>query len=88
MAATLGPFEPFLRVGAALLTVDDFDGSASAELFSPRVTAGLDLRVSRRIQIGVEAYSEYFWRWLGPSALVRGISLDFRFERRMRPRRR
>jgi hypothetical protein len=88
VAAALGPIEPFVRVGAALLTVDDFDGSVSAELFSPRVTTGLDVRLGRNVEVGVGAYAEYFWRWLGPSAVVRGLSLDLRFERRMRPRRR
>jgi hypothetical protein len=87
VAASLGAFEPFVRVGAALLTVDDFDGNVSAELFSPRVTTGFDVRLGRHVEVGVGAYAEYFWRWLGPSALVRGLSLDVRFERRMRPRR-
>lgn len=87
VAAALGPIEPFVRVGAALLTVDDFDGSVSAELFSPRVTTGLDVRLGRLVEVGLGAYAEYFWRWLGPSALVRGLSLDVRFERRMRPKR-
>lgn len=82
VAATLGPFEPFVRVGAALLTVDDFDGSVSAELFSPRVSTGLGVRLGPRVEIAVGAYAEYFWRWLGSSALVRGLSVDVRIERR------
>jgi hypothetical protein len=80
----LGPVEPYARVGGALLTVDDFDGSVSAELLSPRVGAGLAVRASRRFEIGVGAYAEYFWRWFGPSVLVRGLVVDLRFERPMR----
>jgi hypothetical protein len=84
VSGRVGPLEPFARVGGSLLTVDDFDGSVSAELASPRVGAGIAVRVSRAVEIGVEAYSEYFWRWFGPSALVHGLLLDVRFERRMR----
>jgi hypothetical protein len=57
-------------------------------MFTPRVTTGLDIRLGRRVEVGVGAYAEYFWRWFGPSALVRGVSLEVRIERRMRPRRR
>jgi hypothetical protein len=80
----LGPLEPYARIGGALLTVDDFDGSVSAELFSPRVGAGVALRATRRFEIGLGVYSEYFWRWFGPSVLVHGLVVDVRFERRMR----
>jgi hypothetical protein len=84
VSGRLGPFAPYARVGGALLTVDDFAGAASIELLSPRVGAGIAARVSRRVEIGIGAYSEYFWRWLGPSAFVRGLVVDVRFERPMR----
>jgi hypothetical protein len=87
VAARLGPFEPYMRVGGALLTVDDFDGQVSAELLSPRVGAGAALRLGRRVAIGVGVYSEYFWRWFGPSVFVRGLVVDLRVERPMRPHR-
>jgi hypothetical protein len=83
VSGRVGPLEPFARVGGSLLTVDDFDGSVSAELASPRVGAGIAVRLSRAVEIGVEGYSEYFWRWFGPSALVHGLLLNVRFERRM-----
>jgi hypothetical protein len=81
VAARLGPFEPQVRAGVALVTVDDFDGNVSAELLSPRVGMGLGLRVFRKVRITVGAYAEYFWRWFGPSDLMRGLTLDIRFER-------
>jgi hypothetical protein len=84
VARRIGPLEPFVRVGGALLTVDDFGGSLSAEMLSPRVGAGVAVRVARRLAIGVGAYSEYFWRWFGPSAFVHGLVLDVRVERPMR----
>lgn len=86
VAARLGVLEPQIRAGFALLTLDDFDGEVSAELFSPRVGVGLGVRAGRRARITVGAYAEYFWRWFGPSALVRGLSLDVRYEKPMRPR--
>jgi hypothetical protein len=82
----LGPLEPYARVGGALLTVDDFDGACSAELLSPRVGAGVAVRVARKVDVGVGLYAEYFWRWFGPSAFVRGVVLDLRFERPSRAR--
>ena len=82
----IGPFAPYARVGAAVATVDDFDGAVSAELFSPRVGAGLAVRVGKRVEVGAGVYSEYFWRWFGPSAIVHGILLDLRFERRPKVR--
>jgi hypothetical protein len=86
VAARLGPIEPQLRAGFALATIDDFAGNVSAELLSPRVGAGLGVRVLRTFRITVGAYAEYFWRWFGPSDLVRGITLDLVFERRQRTR--
>jgi hypothetical protein len=86
VAARLGPLEPQVRAGCALATVDDFAGQVSAELLSPRVGVGLGLRVSRRVRLTLGAYAEYFWRWFGPSDLVRGLTLDVRVERPMRAR--
>lgn len=84
VAARLGPLEPYVRVGGALLTVDDFAGTFSAELFSPRAGAGVGARLGRRLEVAIGAYAEYFWRWFGPSAFVRGFAIDVRYERPMR----
>jgi hypothetical protein len=83
-AARLGAIEPQVRAGFALLTVDDFDGQLSAELLSPRAGAGLGVRFWK-VRVSADVYAEYFWRWFGPSALVRGLSLDVRYERRLPP---
>lgn len=85
-ALQAGPFEPYVRVGGSLITLDDFDGSCSVEMLSPRVGAGTAIRLGRRFEVGVGVYSEYFWRWFGPSAFVRGVVVDLRFERPMRRR--
>ena len=86
VAARLGPLEPYARVGGALLTLDDFGGAFSAELFSPRAGAGIGARLGRHFEVAIGAYTEYFWRWFGPSAFVRGFAIDLRYERPMRRR--
>jgi hypothetical protein len=86
VAARLGPLEPQLRTGFALATIDDFAGHVSAELLTPRVGAGLGVRVFRKVRITVGLYAEYFWRWFGPSDFVRGLTLDVLFERPRRVR--
>jgi hypothetical protein len=83
-AARLGAIEPHVRAGFALLTVDDFDGQPSIEMLSPRAGAGLGVRVWK-LRVSADVYAEYFWRWFGPSALVRGLSLDVRYEKRLPP---
>jgi hypothetical protein len=84
VATHVGPLVPYVRAGAALLTLDDFAGNFSAELFSPRVGAGVGMQVARRLEVAIGAYAEYFWRWFGPSALVHGVVLDVRYEKPMR----
>jgi hypothetical protein len=84
VAARLGIVEPQIRAGFAFISLDDFRGNLSAEAFSPRVGVGLGVRASRRIRVSVGAYAEYFWRWFGPSVLVRGLALDLRYEKPQR----
>jgi len=77
----LGPLEPDVRAGFAVVTLDAFHGNWSAELFSPRVAAGAWLRVGR-LGIGVHAFGEYLWRWFGDgSVLERGVLFSLSIER-------
>lgn len=72
----LGPLEPMARVGFTLLHLDVGHG-VSFGMFSPRVGLGLWLKLPRS-RVGVSAFSEYFWRWLGnDSAFVHGLTLEF-----------
>jgi hypothetical protein len=71
----LGPLEPMARVGFTLLHLDVGHG-VSFGMFSPRVGLGLWLRLPHA-RIGVSAFTEYFWRWLGnDSAFVHGLTLE------------
>jgi hypothetical protein len=71
----LGPLEPMVRVGFTLLHLDVGHGF-SFGMFSPRVGAGLWLALPK-MRIGVSAFSEYFWRWVGDdSAFVHGLTLE------------
>jgi hypothetical protein len=71
----LGPLEPMVRVGFTLLHLDVGHG-VSFGMFSPRVGLGLWLRLPHA-RLGVSAFSEYFWRWLGnDSAFVHGLTLE------------
>ena len=72
----LGPLEPRVRVGFTLLHVDVGTSGFSFGLFTPRVGAGVWLKLSRT-RLGLSAFSEYFWRLAGDdSAWVRGFSLE------------
>jgi hypothetical protein len=45
-------------------------------MFSPRVGLGVWFKLPHT-RLGVSAFSEYFWRWLGePSAFVHGLTLE------------
>lgn len=71
----LGPIEPMARVGFTLLGLDIARESFSFGMFSPRVGVGLWLKLGRA-RIGVSAFAEYWWRWLGQeSAYVHGLTL-------------
>lgn len=71
----LGPVEPMVRVGFTLLHLD-FGHGVSFGMFSPRVGLGLWLKLPRS-RIGLSAYTEYAWRWLGDdSGFVRGLTLE------------
>ena len=75
----LGPLEPMARVGFTLLHLDVGHG-VSFGMFSPRVGVGLWL-VLPQARIGVSAFSEYFWRWVGnDSAFVHGLTLELQPE--------
>ena len=72
----LGPVEPMARVGFTLLHLDVGHG-VSFGMFSPRVGFGLWLSLPHS-RVGVSAFTEYFWRWLGnDSAFVHGLTLEF-----------
>jgi hypothetical protein len=71
----LGPLEPMARVGFTLLHLDIGHG-VSFGMFSPRVGVGLWLKLPES-RIGVSAYTEYAWRWLGDdSGFLHGITLE------------
>jgi hypothetical protein len=71
----LGPLEPMARVGFTLLHLDVGHG-VSFGMFSPRVGLGLWLTLPHA-RIGVSAFTEYFWRWVGnDSAFVHGLTLE------------
>ena len=73
--ARLGPLEPFASVGVASLTLDVFHGDYSAELFAPRIAAGVAAYVTRAVRIVFAAHSEYLWRWFGPDYRLRGVAI-------------
>ncbi len=75
----LGPFEPEVRIGASLLTVDVFHADWSFEMLSPRVAAGAAVRLGK-IRVDIKAHSEYLWRWFGPDYLIHGITLGLGLE--------
>ncbi len=71
----LGPLEPMARVGFTLLHLDVGHG-ISFGMFSPRVGFGLWLKLPSS-RIGVSAYTEYAWRWVGDeSGFVHGLTLE------------
>lgn len=75
----IGPLEPMARVGFTTLHLDIGHGF-SLGLFSPRVGAGVWLKLGKA-RLGASAFAEYFWRWLGDeSALVRGLSFEIQLE--------
>jgi hypothetical protein len=70
----LGPIEPEVRTGFHLLDLDVFHGGYSASLLSPRVSAGGAINLGK-FRLDISAYSEYLWRWFGPSYYVRGVMI-------------
>jgi hypothetical protein len=80
VGAMIGPLEPEVRAGFSFLSVDVFHGDWSVELLSPRASAGFDLRITKAFRLGAQAYTEFFWRWFGPSYRVEGVSLAIRVE--------
>lgn len=71
----LGPLEPMVRVGFTAIHLDVGHG-VSFGMFSPRVGLGLWLKLPNS-RVGVSAFTEYFWRWLGDdSAFVHGLTLE------------
>lgn len=75
----LGPVEPEVRMGLSVFTVDVFRGDWSAQLFSPRVTAGVGFSAGK-FRLDIKAHSEYLWRWFGPDYLAHGVTLGLRLE--------
>jgi hypothetical protein len=75
----LGPLEPMARVGFTTLHLDIGRGF-SLGLFSPRVGAGLWLKLGKA-RLGASGFAEYYWRWLGDdSALLHGLSIELQLE--------
>jgi hypothetical protein len=73
---SIGPVEPDVRAAFSIATIDVFHGNWSAELLSPRVSAGAWLRLGK-LRVGAHAFSEYLWRWLGDGdVFVRGALLS------------
>lgn len=71
----LGPIEPMARVGLTVLNLD-YGKRFSFGMFSPRVGVGVWVKLAQT-RIGVSAFSEYFWRWVGEeSAFVHGVTLE------------
>jgi len=75
----LGPFEPEVRIGFSLLTLDVFDGHYSIEAMSPRVAAAVGIHLGK-IRLDIQTHTEYLWRWFGPDYLIRGVSLGLRLD--------
>lgn len=80
----VGPIEPEVTFGVALLTADVFHGDYSFQMLSPRVGVGIGLRFGK-IRLDFEAHTEYSWRWFGPDYLIRGVSVGLRFDVPRRP---
>jgi hypothetical protein len=79
LGLSLGPIEPEVRAAFSIATVDVFHGNWSAELFSPRVSTGVWLRLGK-LRVGAHAFSEYLWRWLGDGdVFVRGALVSLQF---------
>jgi hypothetical protein len=68
----LGPLEPEVRFGFHLVDLDVFRGNYNASLLSPRVSVGAAIKLAK-FRLDVLGYSEYLWRWFGPSYLTRGL---------------
>lgn len=77
--ARIGPFEPEVRLGLGVLTADVFRAEWSAQLLTPRVSAGVGMRLGK-IRVDLKAHSEYLWRWFGPDYVIRGVSLGLRLD--------
>ena len=75
----IGPFEPEVRLGLSVLSADIVHAEPSIQLFSPRVGAGVGVKLGK-IRLDIQAHSEYLWRWFGPDYLIRGVTLGFRLE--------
>lgn len=75
----LGPFEPEVRIGLSLLSIDYIQSQFSAQLMSPRTSVGLGLNLGK-FRLDIKAHTEYLWRWFGPDYLSQGITLGFRLD--------
>jgi len=72
----LGPIEPMARVGFTLAGVDLSRDSFSFGMFSPRAAISVFVHF-QAVRVGVSAFTEYWWRWIGDeSAFVRGMTLE------------
>jgi hypothetical protein len=76
----LGPLLPVARVGFSLVHLD-VGHEVSFGMFSPRVGAAVWL-TTRRFDLGVSAFAEYVWRWVGSaSGYASGVALELRIAR-------
>jgi len=83
----IGRFEPMARVGFSMMHVD-YGQRVSFGMLSPRVGIGVWLKLPQS-RIGVSAFTEYFWRWVGSeSAFVHGLTLEIQPDARplLKPR--
>jgi hypothetical protein len=72
----LGPLELSARAGLTAAEVHFGSSGFGLGFFSPRVSGGVAFEAGR-VRVGVLAFSEYAWRWLGgPSAFVQGVLLE------------
>ncbi len=77
----LGPVELEARAGVTLFDLHLGSDEWGFGLLSPRVGAGASVHAAG-IRVGLFAFGEYMWRWVGPSNLrVQGFSLEIAYDR-------
>ncbi len=74
-----GVLQPEVRVGLTSLLIDRLDQRWGVQIGSPRVAAGFSLHLGP-MDLGVFAFREYSWRWVGDDLLLTGLYLDLRSE--------
>jgi len=75
----LGPLEATAFMGLGVLTADVFHAEWSVQLLTPRVGAGIGLRLGKLL-VDMKANSEYLWRWFGEDYFVRSVTLGLEYD--------